>query len=399
MRHRSFLPLALLVMVLSCRLSFGAGQIRPQDLSLGSTNVWDFGGRLKAGSLTPSTNATSALLQIGLTPAGSGPSASGNGIWANLPSGFTGNPIGITINGGTPLLSMSSTGIFSLSAKAIIANTESVTSTYDLGFGGAAAHTIGVERWAAAGNAGSNLSINGGSASSGGTDKAGGTLNLNPGLSTGTGIARVQIRSVVPAGVSGTADNGLVTFFTVDGQNLATSSYARVGPNALVAGTGNGNVFGTNQSTGWTGYFHENELNGVLRFRVDSTGTATTAGNVITKRVTGGSGTAHATTDWGTLTGWGTGVTLPTTVTGTDLAFTATFTAAASPSANPTAILTFKDGTWTTTPIPVLGTGVGTGTPALWSVTAISATTMTVQFNGTPVSGSTYTLNGIVVGR
>ena len=110
-------------------------------------------------------------------------------------------------------------------------------------------------------------------------------------------------------------------------------------------------------------------------------------------------GTAHVTGDWGTLTGWGTGATV-SAVTGDDNHFTVTITAGTTPSANPTATLTFKDGTWTGAPWALCNLEATSDAivVAPWTTCTTTATTLVITFHGTPVDTKTYTFRGIVLG-
>jgi hypothetical protein len=108
-------------------------------------------------------------------------------------------------------------------------------------------------------------------------------------------------------------------------------------------------------------------------------------------------GTALVAGDFALHANWGAGATV-TSVTGTDQGWNITVTAAGTPGASPTVILTFKDGTWTSAPI-VISKMVG-GTGAITDLTdSATATAWTVTFNGTPVAGSTYVISGIAMGR
>lgn len=61
-----------------------------------------------------------------------------------------------------------------------------------LGFGGNSARTIALERHTTANTAGNALTVQAGSATSAAADKAGGTLSLIGGISTGAGLSKVQ---------------------------------------------------------------------------------------------------------------------------------------------------------------------------------------------------------------
>lgn len=88
-----------------------------------------------------------------------------------------------------------------------------------LGFGGAAIRNIGMERGSVANTAGFALTINAGAATLASTNKNGGVLYLDAGVSTGTGVSSIELRTCV-AGSSGTSDNTLSTIIKVSGSTL-----------------------------------------------------------------------------------------------------------------------------------------------------------------------------------
>jgi len=108
-------------------------------------------------------------------------------------------------------------------------------------------------------------------------------------------------------------------------------------------------------------------------------------------------GAALVNTDFALHANWGVGAAIAT-ITGTDQGWQGTVTAAGTPGASPTLILTFKDGTWTNAPICISKMTGGSGTITDLSDTA-SATTLTITFNGTPSAGATYILSCICMGR
>ena len=108
-------------------------------------------------------------------------------------------------------------------------------------------------------------------------------------------------------------------------------------------------------------------------------------------------GTALVAGDFVLSAGWGAGSTV-TAVTGTDMAWNITITAAGVPSANPTVTLTFKDGSWTNVPICVSKWNGGTGAAAFVQ-DAPTATTDVITFLALPVAALTYILSGVTIGR
>lgn len=72
---------------------------------------------------------------------------------------------------------------------------------------GQAAQTHSVLRHTTANTAGNSLSVNAGGATSAATDKAGGTVSIAPGVSTGTGISYAAVKRYDRAASTGTSDN------------------------------------------------------------------------------------------------------------------------------------------------------------------------------------------------
>jgi len=122
------------------------------------------------------------------------------------------------------------TGIFSLwgDGKVLIMPTASANQvpTYSLSFGGNTAKTIGLERHTTANTSGNNLTINAGGATSGATDKNGGTYYNIPGVSTGTGMAAYIVKSNRRAATTGTSDNSQDDRFIVPSEVNLTDGVA-----------------------------------------------------------------------------------------------------------------------------------------------------------------------------
>lgn len=91
--------------------------------------------------------------------------------------------------------------------------------TGSLSFEGNAAKTLTVDRHTTADTAGNSLTVQAGGASSGATDKAGGALYLNSGISTGTGTSQILLRTYTPS-TTGTTDNSIATRVTIDNTGL-----------------------------------------------------------------------------------------------------------------------------------------------------------------------------------
>jgi hypothetical protein len=119
------------------------------------------------------------------------------------------------------------------------------TPTIDLGMSGAAARIWGLERHSTANTAGNTLTIRAGGATTGATDKNGGSLILAPGKATGSGTSSVVIQAVA-AGSAGTTDNSPATICTVASTGLSCSGTgAFTGAVSGTTGTFTGALSGT----------------------------------------------------------------------------------------------------------------------------------------------------------
>ncbi len=119
------------------------------------------------------------------------------------------------------------------------------------------------------------------------------------------------------------------------------------------------------------------------------------------KRIKANQGTPLASngSDFSLHANWGSGASAGTVV-GTDQGFEATVTSGSSGTgANPTLTLTFKDGTWTSSPVASCGWKAGgTGTLQHLSWTA-AASTLVITYNGTPGTGQTFPISCVLMGR
>lgn len=110
-------------------------------------------------------------------------------------------------------------------------------------------------------------------------------------------------------------------------------------------------------------------------------------------------GTSLVAGDFALSAGWGDAASIGT-ITGKDqwCQFTVT-SSGTGQGASPTIILTFKDGTWTTAPIVQANRQEFANQPTVtFSVTTVTATAVTLTFNGTPVAAETYRLTLFVGG-
>jgi len=118
----------------------------------------------------------------------------------------------------------------------------------------------------------------------------------------------------------------------------------------------------------------------------------------VISRIKIGAGTALVAGDFALSAGWGNTATV-TAVLGYDNAWEILITCQGTGiAANPTCTLTFHDGTFTLSPIAISKMVDGTG--ALSDISdAMTATTWVMTYNGLPVSGLTYRIRGLVIGR
>lgn len=110
------------------------------------------------------------------------------------------------------------------------------------------------------------------------------------------------------------------------------------------------------------------------------------------------SGTALVAGDFALSAGWGSTASVSVTAGSADDRGQITVTPAGTGiAANPTITLTYKDGTWTTVPFPIVARQGGSGASADLATTA-TVTALVIQFLGTPVSGLSHMFNWQVVG-
>jgi hypothetical protein len=142
-----------------------------------------------------------------------------------------------------------------------------------------------------------------------------------------------------------------------------------------------------------------NNANGAdLSISKDTSDNLTWPNPLLLKRLRANQGTAYSGVDAAIVPnaangagGWGIGAAV-SAAAGYDQAFSFTVTAAGTPGASPTIVVTFKDGTWTSAPQFIVKRNdvtapVSAGPDLFWVATA---TTLTITFVGTPVAASTY---------
>lgn len=130
---------------------------------------------------------------------------------------------------------------------------------------------------------------------------------------------------------------------------------------------------------------------------VTAGGLTVTAGGAIANRYKA-AGTALVSADIAGSATWGSTSVLSITSGSTDQRGQLSMAAnGAGIGANPTLTITFKDGTWTTAPFAVVTVQDSVLTTLSCSI-ALTATTLTITFCGTPVAGRSYGFNYIVMG-
>ena len=115
------------------------------------------------------------------------------------------------------------------------------------------------------------------------------------------------------------------------------------------------------------------------------------------RRLTAASGTPLALSNAVISAGWGTGGTTPTAIAGNDQRGSVSVLAAGVPTPNPTVTLTFSGGAWRVAPFAAACRG-DANLPLGALTAAATTTTLTLTFHGTPVAGSTYVLNWVLLG-
>lgn len=153
-------------------------------------------------------------------------------------------------------------------------------------------------------------------------------------------------------------------------------------------------------------YYKRDSGANVEVMRASTAGDLTLVKSVVAPNATLGrvttSGTAHVAGDYAPSAEWGSTASVTVSTGSNDVHFRAKVTASGSGiSANPTLVLTFKDGTWTNAPFPMIQTCDATnstdlGTAISWTVTA---TAITITWFSTPTSGRFYEFCGTVIGR
>jgi hypothetical protein len=109
-------------------------------------------------------------------------------------------------------------------------------------------------------------------------------------------------------------------------------------------------------------------------------------------------GTELVSGDFSLSAGWGTTASIGS-ISGNDQRFSFVVTSSGTgQSALPSITLTFSDGAWPVAPKAVLVRTTGSQMSVPFAIPAITTTTMTIVFTGTPVAAETFGLNVIVLG-
>jgi hypothetical protein len=126
----------------------------------------------------------------------------------------------------------------------------------------------------------------------------------------------------------------------------------------------------------------------------------TITGTALVKRIRASQGSALVAADVGSLSGFGSTASV-SAVSGTDTAGSINITSFGTGQAvNASFVLTFHDGAFPVAPIVIVTRGDGNPPTGGYAVVFnATTTTVTIGFANTPVSGSTYSFNFVVIGR
>lgn len=122
-------------------------------------------------------------------------------------------------------------------------------------------------------------------------------------------------------------------------------------------------------------------------------------GGLNVKRCINTRSTSHVAGDYALHANWGTTASIAVTALPNDSRGQVVVTSAGTAQgANPTIILTFKDGPYPVAPVAVCQRGAGSQLDDVDLTVTCTTTAMTITFRGTPVDAETYTINYIVQG-
>jgi len=147
---------------------------------------------------------------------------------------FNGDILLYTNNGGNSVFGVPDFGVYN-NNRAGFQVASGALPSFDVSIGGQAARTIGLERQTTSNTAGNGLTISASAATTGATDKNGGTLTLQPGVPTGQGKSLISLQTPTRATASGTSDQTMVDRLVLGGKRILTNNSATAVLNATAA--------------------------------------------------------------------------------------------------------------------------------------------------------------------
>jgi len=155
---------------------------------------------------------------------------------------------------------------------------------------------------------------------------------------------------------------------------------------------------GNNSYSGTSTFSNTITASGAVTISNTILGTGTSADFKRIYSSTASGATALATTDFGTLTNWGTGAVVKA-VTGTDQRFKLTITSGTTAATGALVTLNFKDPDWTAAPVAVACLENNTAGASLGALaTATTASTLIIKTLFDPTDSVDYIINCIVMG-
>lgn len=166
-----------------------------KQLGLGITSGLSFNLHLKASAASLGVESTTSTAEIDMI----------NSVGNKCYMIYTGQDLQFRVfNASTPAITIIGANPNKIAFFGL------TTATYDLSLEGNSARTLALERHTTANTAGNNLTLLAGGATSGATDKAGGTLLLSAGTATGIGGSAITFHNCrVTGATGGTSDTGI----------------------------------------------------------------------------------------------------------------------------------------------------------------------------------------------
>lgn len=177
-------------------------------------------------------SAVSAYIDATGTNSNAAQSTGGLYINNNIVNSSTGINYALQINTSGHTTTASNIAISVESGRTVLLGT---VANYDLSFGENADRTFGVNRETSASTAGWKLSIYGGSATLGGSNLAGGDVEVISGTGTGSSGANIVFKTSTPS-ASGTSDNTPTTKMTIKGSGVINMSALPTSSSGLSSG-------------------------------------------------------------------------------------------------------------------------------------------------------------------